>query len=111
MRKDVIHQVVTEYSLAAHEIYGAKLYAVILYGSCARGDFDEESDIDLLVLLNADAEEVPALRKKMRSTANRLDLKYDCVISATFQSRQVFETYKSGSVFYQNIEREGRKVG
>lgn len=33
------------------ELYGERLVAVVLYGSCARGEEDEESDVDLLVLL------------------------------------------------------------
>lgn len=32
--------------------YGDRLSKIILYGSYARGDFNEESDIDFLVLLN-----------------------------------------------------------
>lgn len=31
------------------EDFGSKLDAVILYGSYARGDFDAESDIDIMV--------------------------------------------------------------
>ena len=107
----LIQQVVKLYTEAARQIYGSILHEVILFGSCARGDYDSESDIDLMVLLNATPEEIPALRQKMRTTANALDLEYDCVISATFQSRQVFEQYKPASMFYQNIEREGQLVG
>jgi predicted nucleotidyltransferase len=34
------------------ELYGERLSKIILYGSYARGDFHEESDIDFLVVLN-----------------------------------------------------------
>ena len=33
------------------DLYGERLKGVVLYGSRARGDFDEDSDIDVLVLL------------------------------------------------------------
>ena len=47
----------------------------------------------------------------MRKTADRLDLEYDCVISAAFQSYDAFEAYRGASVFYANVEKEGLKVG
>lgn len=111
MTENMIQVVVKKYAEAAQQIFGSQLYAVILFGSCARGDYDSESDIDLLVLLHATPEEIPALRKKMRPVADKLDLEYDCVISAVFQSKQLFDEHKPASVFYQNVEREGLRIG
>lgn len=36
---------------ALQELYGDRFAGLVLYGSMARGDYDDESDIDLLVLL------------------------------------------------------------
>jgi len=44
-----------EYKKAVAELYGDRLYRVILYGSRARSDFHEESDFDWMVVLK-DAE-------------------------------------------------------
>ena len=49
MTKEKIHAVTGEFAKEAKEIYGSKLYGIILYGSCARGDFEPDSDIDILV--------------------------------------------------------------
>ncbi|MBQ3509666.1 MAG: nucleotidyltransferase domain-containing protein [Peptococcaceae bacterium] len=111
MTDEMIRMVVKKYADAAQQILGSQLYAVILFGSCARGDYDSESDIDLLVLLHAAPEEIPVLRRKMRPVADSLDLEYDCVISTVFQSKQVFDTHKPVSVFYQTVEREGKRIG
>jgi predicted nucleotidyltransferase len=61
-------------------IYGDKLRDIILYGSFARGDFTEGSDIDLIILLR-DMKEPIAERKKYFDAIWELDLKYDTVIS------------------------------
>ncbi len=111
MNDSLIKQVVDEYVSAARSVYGSLLYAVILFGSCARGDYENDSDIDLMVLLNVTPEEIPNMRKLMRPIADRLDLNYDCVVSATFQSSAFFETHKQASGFYQNVDREGLRVG
>lgn len=111
MMQEQIMGIVSLYAEEARKIYGNTLKSIILFGSCARGDFDDESDIDLMVLLDVLPERIPYERKKMRKTASSLDLEYDCVISAAFQSYQLFEEYKSASMFYANIEKEGLKVG
>ncbi|MCD8326707.1 MAG: nucleotidyltransferase domain-containing protein [Lachnospiraceae bacterium] len=106
-----INRIVQIYSREAAKIFGDKLRAVILFGSYARGDFDEESDIDLMVLLDLPREQITDARKKMRIIADKLDMEYNCVISAVFQSYDFYEDYKSASPFYQNVEREGILVG
>jgi predicted nucleotidyltransferase len=45
---------------------------VVLYGSCAREDYDDESDIDLLVLLDVVPTKLPEARSKMRPMAGKL---------------------------------------
>ncbi|MCD7835595.1 MAG: nucleotidyltransferase domain-containing protein [Lachnospiraceae bacterium] len=106
-----VRTIIQIYSKEAMNIFGDKLKAVILYGSYARGDFDSESDIDIMVLLDLPEERMAEARKKMRHIADYLDLKYDCVISSVFQSYDSFENYKSASPFYQNVEKDGVLIG
>lgn len=42
---------------------GTALDAVILYGSYARGDYDEESDIDVMIIADIPNEEIKAFTK------------------------------------------------
>ena len=35
-------------------VYGEKLVQVILYGSYARGDYDSDSDIDIVAIVHGD---------------------------------------------------------
>lgn len=100
-----------DYAMEAKRIFGDRLKSVILYGSYARGDFEFDSDIDIMVLLDMPREELTEARKKMRATADALDMEYDCVISSVFQSHDIFEDYKSASPFYQNVERDGVVYG
>ncbi|NLL73856.1 MAG: hypothetical protein GX237_10055 [Clostridiales bacterium] len=107
MQKEMINDVVRQYYIEVKRQFGSSLKAVVLFGSCARGDYDNESDIDLLVLLDLDTEELSNARKLMRPIADKLDLQYDVVISIVFQNYKIFDEYKEASGFYQNIEREG----
>ena len=41
-----------QYTKILQKIYGKHLKSVILYGSYARGDYREDSDIDIMILLD-----------------------------------------------------------
>ncbi len=43
--------ILSDVTAGLREIFGEKLENVILYGSYARGDADEESDIDVMALI------------------------------------------------------------
>jgi predicted nucleotidyltransferase len=111
MTSEIIQEIVNQYTLEAKRQFGTTLKMVLLYGSCAREDYDDESDIDLLVLLDITPDELPDARRKMRPIADKLDMKYDVVISAVFQSYDIFNEYKEASGFYKNVEKEGMIIG
>ena len=64
MTKELIEKGVKRYAEEVRKTFGSKLYKVILYGSCARGDFDDESDVDIMIILDVPKEEIPQERSK-----------------------------------------------
>ena len=44
-------------------LYGARFHGVVLYGSCARGTEELESDIDLMVLLEGPVDGAQEIRR------------------------------------------------
>ena len=99
MTEAKIRKVVEEFAAVAKKIYGSKLISIILYGSCARGDFKSDSDIDLMVLLNVPKEEINAERKRIYDISDKLDLDYDVVLTPVFQSYPLFQKYMSHLFF------------
>ena len=92
-------------------IYGTELENIYLYGSCARKDFQADSDIDLFLLLNVPVEDLAYRRSLITDTADQIDLDYDVVLSPVVQSTDQFKKYSSVSPFYQNIIKEGIPLG
>lgn len=86
------------------KIYGDKLKGIILYGSYARGDFTDGSDIDLIILLE-DMEEPVAEREKYFNKIWELDLKYDTVISIIPFKEKDYRLRKLPVIL--NAKREG----
>ncbi len=80
---------------------------VILYGSCARGNFADDSDINIMVLLDGGQEEISDARKKMIDVSDQIDLEYDVVLAPVIQSWRWYQQYMEVSGFYQNVGRYG----
>ena len=78
-----------------------------LYGSYARGDFNENSDIDILLTVDATADEISRRRFDIAKIASALSLKYDITVSVTVKPYVQFEKYKSVLPFYINVISEG----
>jgi predicted nucleotidyltransferase len=110
MTKKKIEEVVERFAEEAKKIYGSNLQEIILYGSCARGDYEKDSDIDLLILLDVPQESISLERNRILDVADKMDLDYDVVLAPVFQNYAVYQKYIAVSVFYQNVQREGVKI-
>jgi addiction module RelB/DinJ family antitoxin len=106
--KDIIIDAVTnELTSAAHSIFNEKLVETILYGSYARGDFDEESDIDIALIVNIEREDISAYHDQVASIASDLSLKYDKPININCIPVGDFVKWKNNLPYYRNIANEG----
>lgn len=110
MCEEKIKAVTDQFALAIKDIFGDLLWDVILYGSCARGDFKEESDIDIMVLLDIPQEDMAKARKQILEISDGIALDNDVVLAPVVQNYRVFQQYMPVSVFYQNVEEEGVRI-
>ncbi|MBI4430653.1 MAG: nucleotidyltransferase domain-containing protein [Candidatus Omnitrophica bacterium] len=101
---DQVRIIINELHNYLEQAYGPRLNQVILYGSQARGDAEEGSDIDVLVVLNDRVDAGDEIAKTSK-TISRLSLKYDTLVSCTFVSRDRFT--KEQSPLFLNVRREG----
>jgi len=80
---------------------------VILYGSYARGDYDEESDIDVMVVI--DGIDGDTARLRLWDIAADVDLEYLCLIQIVVSTLDEYER-KGEYSFNRNIRRDGVEV-
>jgi len=82
---------------------GAK---VILFGSYARGDYHEDSDIDLLILL--DKEKITYDdRAKITFPLFMVEVNSSIQISPLLYSRKFWESGHKATPFYESVNEEG----
>ncbi|MHA1209309.1 MAG: nucleotidyltransferase domain-containing protein [Candidatus Freyarchaeota archaeon] len=99
-----IKEVLEEFKKEIEKLYGKRLKRVILYGSYARGDATEDSDIDLLVVLEGNitpGEEID----RMIDIITEINLKYGVLISVYPVSEEDYINVNSPLLL--NVRREG----
>ena len=83
------------------------LKLVVLYGSVARGDYDDDSDIDILVVIDT-LEERYKLTPALTDIANSLFEKYDLWFSILSETLEYHLKYRDLLPFHRNVFNEGR---
>lgn len=105
-----LNEILTALRSRLDQIIGTELVEVILYGSFARGDFDEESDIDIAVIVDNTRNEMRKYRSMVIPSVSDMCLEYDVLISINYIPMSDFEEYKSVLPYYRNIDREGVRI-
>ena len=89
--------------------FGDNLVSVILYGSYARGDFDADSDIDVMVIIDLPTDEIARYNYEIDKFASRLSLETDIctTVCISLQDNMTFSEYSSSLPFFSNVMSEG----
>ena len=93
-----------------HEQYQDRIKKVYLYGSYARGDNDEYSDIDIVAIVDGKREELQDKLKTIWTRSAKLGYDNDVIISPAVIPYSEFEKFKDAYPYYRNIANEGIDV-
>jgi len=105
--KSALSKITERVCAAAKGALGDKLEQVILFGSYARGDYDEESDIDIMVLADIQPEDADKTRDGIHGLLGDVDLEYDVVTCLHIACSAVFHRFVRVTPFYKNVVKDG----
>lgn len=89
------------------KLLGEKIKKIILYGSYARGDFNEKSDIDVMILTDLSDEEISKYSMKIWEMTADIEIDTGIVISPLLRNIDSFNSWADVKPFYINIMNEG----
>lgn len=92
---------------ACDQAFEQKIHDAFLYGSYARGDNHEGSDIDILLTVDVPPEELRPYREAAAMVCSDLGLEHDVMISALIEPLSQFRRYSAALPYYRNVLREG----
>ena len=91
-------------------VYGDQLVRVVLYGSYARGDYADDSDLDVVALVHGDRKKLQDQLRIVWDQTCDLELEYEMVLSPAVIPYEEFEKYREDIPYYRNIANEGVTV-
>jgi predicted nucleotidyltransferase len=86
------------------ELYADRLHSLVLFGSQARGDANQDSDIDILVVLKDEVDSWTEIKRTGEFIAH-LSLENNILINNVFVSAQQFS--EQNTTLMRNVKREG----
>lgn len=94
-----------------HSVYGNDIVAIYLYGSYAREDYDNESDIDITAIVKGNRMDLQNKLKQVWNMSADIGLENDIIVSLTVIPFDEYEMYKQTLPYYINIRKEGKQIG
>jgi predicted nucleotidyltransferase len=86
-------------------LLGEQLISIKMFGSKVRGDFSQDSDLDILMIVR---DKKKVRREKIYDILLEIDLEFDPKISLKIFTKEEFDRNKKlGSPFVFNVEKEG----
>ena len=88
---DDVRNVVYKFSLQLRKLLGSSLSKVILYGSYARGDNHDFSDVDLMILVKMSDSEIKRIENDVYDIAFEIEIETGIDISPIIKKEAQYE--------------------
>ena len=90
-----VNKIINEFITEVNKIFGERVKKIILYGSYARGDFNKNSDIDIMILTDFTAYNI------------EWNNKFNIHLSPLVKNIDRFNYWLEALPFYMNVQNEG----
>ena len=103
---DIIH----DFAKSVRKMQGNSLDSVLVYGSYARGDYSELSDIDVMLLVSLGEEDIKKISDQISDLAFDFMMKYGVDISPVITNTDHFNYWVDNLPYYRNVRDEGVRL-
>ena len=103
----ILNELLIQYVNDVCNIYGNQLKAIILYGSYARGDYNADSDVDIMILADMTDEEISKKGRALSDLTFDYNFDNELKIMPIVKNYEHFNKWLRAYPFYNNIKKEG----
>lgn len=105
-----IHDILENFTDGVRQILGKSLVKIVLYGSYARGDASNQSDIDVIILVDLSDKQIKLVENQIYDLAFDIELETGKDIAPIIKNIHQYEYWQEDLPFYRNIRDEGVTV-
>ena len=102
-----VSSIIYNFSREEKRLLGEKLTKVIVYGSYARGDYRDNSDVDIMILVKMTDEEIRTVKNDIYDLAFEVEMNTGIEISPVIKNEEQYEYWVDTLPFYRNVRDEG----
>ena len=102
-----VSSIIYNFSREVKRLLGEKLTKVIVYGSYARGDYRDNSDVDIMILVKMTDEEIRNVKNDIYDLAFEVEMNTGIEISPVIKNEEQYEYWVDTLPFYRNVRDEG----
>lgn len=104
-----VNKIINEFITEVNRIFGERVKKIILYGSYARGDFNKNSDIDIMILTDLTDDEIVQCRSEIVQLVYNIEWnnKFNIHLSPLVKNIDRFNYWLEALPFYMNVQNEG----
>ena len=107
LNESLINEVKEESTSLVRNLLKDDLVEIVLYGSYARGDYTEDSDIDIALLTRGNRSEAKKYVDDLATIATEIAMKHFAIVNFVCLPFDEFEEKKSWYPYFMNIATEG----
>ena len=105
-----ITEIMQQFADRVRGLLGNTLDSVIVYGSYARGDYSELSDIDVMILVTLTEEKIKKISDEISDMAFEYLMKFGVDISPVVTNIDHFNYWVDNLPYYRNVRDEGVRL-
>lgn len=98
---------IDQYITELKRIFSSHLKQIILYGSYARGDYNSDSDIDIMLLVDLPEDQIDVYADDLSEVGFEYNVEHDVWIIPQVKNIDHFNYWKDAYMFYKNVATEG----
>ena len=105
-----LFKIIKELRIRLEFLFKDEKIEVILFGSYARGDMQEGSDIDLLFLVDSSRQTIREKHWQVGEAAAEVLMDHGIVVSPIVENRAYYHANANILPFFKNVQREGVRI-
>lgn len=105
-----ITDIMQQFASSLRKLLGNTLDSVIVYGSYARGDYSELSDVDVMILVTLSEEKIKKISDEISDMAFEYLMRFGVDISPVITNIDHFNYWVDNLPYYRNVRDEGVRL-